>query len=303
MSKIAPPTRQTIFQMAARKLRQEFEELRAIPHAGAKGGEAERLLRRFLNDHLPKRFAAGAGFIIDQRDQVSRQSDVVVYDAMNCPVYRASEDAAIFPSDNVAAVVEVKSRLDKDRLEEAYDNVRAAKRLSKTKAPDVPFLVETQTLGCVFAFESALCLETIAAHYKDLLASKTIGDHIDLIAVLDRGMVMLNAQMPGVGTWHPCILDGLGGTMGEGWHLAIGAQALGDDTLDAFLRLLLAHLSFFRGIVDHPGFRWNAMASGGQVHLTYLTSITQEQDPERRKQKLKDYADQVIREFSVTKKV
>src|SRR4051812_25038234 len=40
-------TRQKIFQLAARRLRQEFEELGIIPHSGAKGGEAERLMRRF----------------------------------------------------------------------------------------------------------------------------------------------------------------------------------------------------------------------------------------------------------------
>lgn len=69
--------------MAARKLRQDFETLRLIPHAGAKGSEAERLVRDFLNGHLPKRFAAGAGFIIDRREQVSKQRDVVIYDAMD----------------------------------------------------------------------------------------------------------------------------------------------------------------------------------------------------------------------------
>jgi len=28
------------------------------------------------------------------------------------------------------------------------------------------------------------------------------------------------------------------------------------DSLDAFLRFLLMHLIFFRGMVDHPGFSW-----------------------------------------------
>ena len=98
-------TRQDIFEQAAKKLRQDFEALAVIPHRGAKGGESERLVREFLNRHLPGRFKAGAGFVIDKVGNVSRQLDVVIYDAMNCPVYRWSEEAAIFPADNVAAVI------------------------------------------------------------------------------------------------------------------------------------------------------------------------------------------------------
>jgi len=139
-------TRQSIFEQAAKKLRQEFEDLSSVPHAALEDHEAEKLVRQFLNGHLPKCFTAGAGFIIDRREQVSKQTDVVIYDAMNCPVYRASDDAAIIPNDNVAAVVEVKSRLDKERLEQAAENIASAKRLHKTNAPDLPFLIQTKTL-------------------------------------------------------------------------------------------------------------------------------------------------------------
>ena len=58
-------TRQSIFAQAARKLRQDFEELITIPHNALKGNEAEKLVRTFLKDHLPKRFDVGSGFIID----------------------------------------------------------------------------------------------------------------------------------------------------------------------------------------------------------------------------------------------
>ena len=104
-------SRQSIFEKASAKLRQDFDELYSVPHSALKGSEAEKIIRNFLNNHLPKRFSAGAGFIIDPSDLISRQTDVVIYDAIHCPMYRASEDAAIFPSTNVAAVVEVKSVL------------------------------------------------------------------------------------------------------------------------------------------------------------------------------------------------
>jgi hypothetical protein len=109
-------TRQQIFAQAAKKLRQDFEELSTVPHAGLKGHEAEEIVRKFLKGHLPKRFDVGSGFVIDPGDNVSKQTDLIIYDALNCPVYRASENAAIIPSDNVASVIEVKSRLGKDAM-------------------------------------------------------------------------------------------------------------------------------------------------------------------------------------------
>jgi len=97
-------SRAEIFAQAAAKLRQDFDESRLVPHQGARAGEAEKLVKDFLRRHLPKRFDVGSGFIIDRQDTVSRQTDVVIYDAMNCPVYRPPRTRAIFPSNNVAAL-------------------------------------------------------------------------------------------------------------------------------------------------------------------------------------------------------
>ena len=128
---MARVTRKEVFAHAAKRLRQEFAELSTVPHNALKGSEAEELVRRFLREHIPKRFDVSSGFVIDPEDTVSRQTDIVVYDAFNCPVYRASENAGIFPSDNVAAVVEVKSRLTRERLREAFQNIAETKSLKK----------------------------------------------------------------------------------------------------------------------------------------------------------------------------
>lgn len=290
-------TRKEIFDQAAQKLRQDFEELSVVPHNALKGGQAEKLVKTFLKGHLPKRFGVEAGFIIDKRDSVSQQTDVIIYDAINCPVYRVSSEAGIFPSDNVAAVVEVKSRLDKEQLYDAWDKISAIKRLGKTKAPGVPFLVLTQTLGCVFAFDS-ISLETLASHYVDLLRRDGIGTHIDLIAILDRGLITLVGQMPGADGWGLLFWVSLPDVPeGEGAHVGVGAQELGKGTLDAFLRCLLPHLAHFRGIVDHPGFDWKSGGNQGLMQVTYVTSITQEKDPDRKKEKLRAYEEAIRNEF------
>lgn len=274
--------------MAAAKLRQDFQELGTVPHSGLKGDEAARLVRRFLNDHLPKRFSAGSGFTIDRLDQISKQTDVVIYDALNCPVYRASDEAGVFPADNVAAVVEVKSRLDKTRLEEAFTNIAAAKSLAKTKEPqNFPFPMASQTLGCLFAFDCELDLDTLARHYNRLLAERGLGHHVDLIAILDRAVLMMVAQPPSL-PWTSCFFEGPGGPSAEGSHLGVGVMELGEASLDGFLRFLLVHLSMFRGLVDHPGLG----RPGQDMKVFYLTSITFERDPQLRDLKLQRYADE-----------
>lgn len=286
-------SRAAILQLAARQLRQDFGALGVVPHRGVKGEEAAQLVRKFLNEHLPKRFMAGSGFILDRRDQVSRQTDVVIYDAMNCPVYRTSEAAGIYPADNVAAVVEVKSHLDRDRLIEAAQNIEATKSLAKTKQPELPFLVQTQTLGCVFAFDS-VGIETLERHYQEVLLKRGLGHHIDAILVLDQAFISLAAKPRGLDHWAQTIFEGLGGPQAEGAHIAIGTQLLGEASLDAFLRFLLTQLTFFRGIVDHPGFEF----PGAQMRVTYLTSFTSETDPGKQQEILKQYAEEVRKEFA-----
>lgn len=291
-------SRKTIFEQAARKLRQEFEELSTVPHNALKGQEAEKLIRTFLNNHLPKRFQVGAGFIIDRLDTVSKQTDVVVYDAFNCPVYRASDDAAIFPSDNVAAVVEVKSRLDKDQLHQAFSNINAAKGLAKTLPPPLPFPVKTHTLGCLFAFESALTLDKLAEHYYELITTQKEQFYfLDIIVVLDRGIITLAAKPQGYPNWEIFYFEGMGGPGAEGTHIALAVHEFGPRTLDAFLRYLLIHLTFFRGIVDNPGFKWED-SQANEMKLTYLNTITFEKDPILRIQKQQEYLEQVKADFA-----
>ena len=290
-------TRIEVFERAARKLRASFEELANVPHRGEKGSQAEEIVRRFLNEHLPRRFAAAGGFILDQKHQLSKQTDVIVYDAFNCPVYRADEEAGIFPNDNVAAVVEVKSRLDTDRLTEAIENIAAAKRLVKIHG-DERGAEQWATLGCLFAFESALTLDTIYAKYRELLQGTTFGLHIDLVLVLDRGLITLVARGPGGSAWSKMMAPmGTGGAAGEGFHIGIAGTELGDRSLDAFLRILVAHLSLFRHAVGHPGFDWAAMGAVGPTPVHYLTTFTDERDPMAREAKLRAYAEDFKKRF------
>src|SRR5262249_37222468 len=135
-------------------------------------------------------------------------------------------------------------------------------------------------------------------HYHAGICEYGLGRHIDLVSVLDKGVIMLATKPPKAELgWAPSIVEGSGGAHGEGAHVAVTMMPMKEDGLDFFLRFLLAHLMHFRAHSGHPGF---LLKSEHQMILTYLGSITHEKDPVRRDQNLRRYADEVRAEFLKT---
>jgi hypothetical protein len=82
------PTVLKLLWDAAKLLRNEFEFIRnSNPHSAEKGSEIEGILRTILNKHMPQRYRAGSGFINDNTNDISRQTDIIIYDAMASPLY------------------------------------------------------------------------------------------------------------------------------------------------------------------------------------------------------------------------
>lgn len=164
-----------LLQAAGRQLQAEFREIKdSNPHAGDSGAEAEEILKQFLRDRLPRRFAIESGIVLGSQGAVSRQTDLIVYDAMSAPVYRKGPRTHIVPRDNVAAVIEVKSKLSKDQLADAVDKIARIKRMpaSPISGADEPVtmgpMINSATWGCVFAYDAYTSLETLAENLREL---------------------------------------------------------------------------------------------------------------------------------------
>lgn len=149
-----------------------------------------------------------------------------------------------------------------------------------------------------FAFDSAISLDKISEHYYELVQKHSIGFHIDIILVLDKGIVTLWSKPQGFPGWGVYFHEGTGGTLTEGMHIALAMEELGTSSLDAFLRFLLTHLTFFRGMVDHPGFNWSSNPAYGGTRLRHLVTICKEENPEVRQKKIEQYAAEVTAEFA-----
>ena len=243
-----------LIQSAAKQLRQDFEEIQNNnPHAAESGAEAELILKAFLKDRLPRRFDIETGLVVGQDGTVSRQTDLIIFDALNSPVYRKGPKIHILPRDNVAAVIEVKSKLNKDQLKDAAKKIASVKTLRPTPITNIDQpvtfsdMIMTNTLGCVFAFDSYTSLVALADNLKEINSEYDSSDWIDLVVILDKGYIGYAIQLP----FEQHFPGWFGGACVDDfllppYYIHLVKHESGGLTLNHFFVKLMAHLTFFR---------------------------------------------------------
>jgi len=153
----------------------------------------------------------------------------------------------------VAAVIEVKSKLNKEELRDAAKKIASVKQIKAAPITNVDQpvtlsdLIMTSTLECVFAFDSYTTLDTLADNLREINSEYDSHNWIDLVVVLDQGFISYAIQMP-FGQHLP---GWLGGSSVDNFaippyyvHLALCRA--GQSTLNHFFVKLMAQLTFFR---------------------------------------------------------
>ncbi|WP_144370151.1 hypothetical protein [Myxococcus stipitatus] len=100
--------------------------------------------------------------------------------------------------------------------------------------------------------------------------------------------------------WGPSLFDGFGGSGAEGTLLGYAIQERGEDRLDAFLRYLLIHLTYFRHVVSHPGMDF--ISSVPLSGMVLMGAISLEKDPVLRQQKTREYLKDFVEKSQQTLK-
>jgi hypothetical protein len=143
----------------------------------------ENALKAFLDKYLPKKYALGTGHILDEAGNMSRQCDVVIYDAFNCPVLLAEEGYQLFPAESVFGVIEVKSVFDADSLSKGVDNIRSVKHLVRSEP----------IAGSIFTYRSRYRktprIETAAHALRRENKPVPPRERVDLVCVLTDGLL------------------------------------------------------------------------------------------------------------------
>jgi hypothetical protein len=128
------------------------ELARLMPHHGERGRIAEDIVRGVFNKIMPKRFSIGTGVVFSAHGEVSRQTDIVIYDNFYNSPLLSEFGASIFPAEIVYATIEVKSVLTKLELRRSIDAIMQMRKVGSKKHYLVPeTILEDGTLKRILA--------------------------------------------------------------------------------------------------------------------------------------------------------
>lgn len=262
-----------LISKAAKKLRDDFEHVRdTVSHSGEKGSETEDKVREFLNGHLPKRFHATKGFVIDVDNQMSGHQDVIIYDQQSSPVYKYDGANQIVSADAVAAIIEVKAVLNKSQLEEAFAKIEEVKRLGKRPISEMDqkatesTLTTTGTLGVILAFGTDITLTKLAEHCVELNEKYETAHRPDMIVVLDVGVINYTVQFAGSRNIGDLAVAADDEFVIPPCYVFLVAREDGAFSLNRFFTHLLSHLALYPRRPSIPPFSVLLEGTSSVVH-------------------------------------
>ncbi|MCQ4088448.1 DUF6602 domain-containing protein [Saccharibacillus sp. JS10] len=174
-----------IFREASKKLISDFNISAQINHSGSTGTYREGSLKRFLEDgRVPRKYSIGFGEIVGSNSDTSKQADLIFYDKENCPVIVFGESIQVFPSESVYGVIEVKSKLSKQKLIEGLENIASYKKLvPKNNSATRPF-------GIIFAYSlGGNSLESLEKNLKEYESKVDCDLWPNMVVVLNEGII------------------------------------------------------------------------------------------------------------------
>lgn len=141
----------------------EAENCARLEHNGMVGTVRQLLVEKILQPLLPEGIHIGTGKITDHKGNLSRETDVVIYDRRCIPPLMYDAKSGVFPIESVYYAIEVKSTLDSDNFEDAI-----------IKGAHLRSLAGPPPHSAVFAFRSNLKIakdsERFIQRQKDLIS-------------------------------------------------------------------------------------------------------------------------------------
>ena len=187
-----------VFRRLSQKMIEDFKISAEITHSGSKGVYRENALKDFLSDRrLPSRYGIGSGEIVGPARNVSRQSDLIVYDHLNGIALIYDEDTQVYPIECVAGTVEVKSTLNKTELINALENIKSVKELAPRESTTRQSLgimsvsyPRPLPFGAVFAYQLGdNSLSSLVDNLRDWERSVAKEHWPNVVAILDTGLI------------------------------------------------------------------------------------------------------------------
>lgn len=189
-----------ILQDTAEELRLKFQKARtAVQHSGIVGQEGERIVAGFLRERLPSSIGVTTGEIIDIEGGRSKQTDVIVYDALRTPMIFSGEErnTNVVPAEGVLAVIEVKTHLRSGDIEGCLANCRSVKQRSRSayfpqpiQSRQIAYGRDCDDLPIFYSVFADSSDNLYAGALNDFQAEIPVQERIDMLCCLDRGVVV-----------------------------------------------------------------------------------------------------------------
>jgi hypothetical protein len=118
------------------EMRASFKKTRnSIDHGPTMGGASEDHWLSMLANHLPLRYMAARGFVIDSKGQLSKQIDLIIFDRQYSPLLYNDKGVYYVPAESVYAIAEIKQKINKALLTDAGKKFASVRKLHRTSAP------------------------------------------------------------------------------------------------------------------------------------------------------------------------
>lgn len=130
------PTLIRLFNHVHKELCTKLELARdTLDHPTSKGTKSEDLWIELFRKYLPKRYDVHRAFVIDCKDVISDQMDIVVHDRQFSPFVLNLDGEYYVPAESVYAVLEVRQTMNAANVEYASRKIASVRKLYRTSLP------------------------------------------------------------------------------------------------------------------------------------------------------------------------
>lgn len=193
----------SIFLEANQRMTERFSLIRKLlDHPGEKGSAIEETVKAFWREFLPKGFGVTSGFVIDSTGCISKQMDLIFYDAAKTPIFFSGGVFDVIPVECTFACCEIKAEIrSKDVLQDCFEKAasyKSLRRLAYEKQRGAitttsrMYGVESEHWSSLFFVLSLTGnLGKISRWYNEINreSGDPDGKMVDSLCVVDRGLI------------------------------------------------------------------------------------------------------------------
>jgi hypothetical protein len=114
------------------------EENKKLIHTGEFGTYREAIVKKFIRFFIPARLEINTGFIITNRNDISTQCDIIIFDANSTPLIETGDLQRFFPIETVCGIGEIKSTLSKSDFKKSINKLAKIKSLRENIKTPIP---------------------------------------------------------------------------------------------------------------------------------------------------------------------